>query len=42
MPGIIATAVYSGHKAARELGERIYETELRRDRIVATKLEPFT
>ncbi len=42
MPGIIATAVYSGHKAARELGERISEIELRRDRIVSTKLEPFT
>ena len=42
MPGIIATAVYAGHKAARELGEP--ETnldDLRRDRIVITKLEPF-
>ena len=40
-PGIIATAVYSGHRLARELGEPIRQTEIRRDRIVAQKLEPF-
>ncbi len=41
MPGIIATAVYSGHKAARELGVAEPAKDLRRDRIVATRLEPF-
>jgi dimethylamine/trimethylamine dehydrogenase len=41
MPGIIAMSVYDGHKAARELGEPPRQTDLRRDRIVATKLEPF-
>ncbi|MCP4978957.1 MAG: NADH:flavin oxidoreductase, partial [Gammaproteobacteria bacterium] len=40
-PGIIAAAVYSGHKAARELGEAESRNDLRRDRIVATTLEPF-
>ena len=41
MPGIIATAIYDGHKAAHELGAAPPNTELRRDRIVATRLEPF-
>ena len=41
MPGIIATAVYSGHKAARELGNSGQKKVRRRDRIVATTLEPF-
>ncbi len=40
-PGIIATAVYSGHKAARELGEAESKNAVRRDRAVATRLEPF-
>ena len=41
MPGIIATAIYDGHKAARELGAQPSNAELRRDRIVASRLEPF-
>lgn len=41
MPGIIATAIYDGHKAARELGAQPSKTELRRDRIIASRLEPF-
>ena len=40
-PGIIASAIYSGHRAARELGEAESTIDLRRDRIVATKMEPF-
>jgi dimethylamine/trimethylamine dehydrogenase len=31
-PGIIAAAVYAGHKAARELG--CSEVEFKRDRVV--------
>lgn len=41
MPGIIATAVYSGHKAARELGNSGPEKYRRRDRVVVKTLEPF-
>jgi len=41
-PGLIAHAVYAGHKAARELGEVERKSDdQRRDRIVATRLEPF-
>lgn len=34
MPGIVATAVYSGHRAARELGVSAQENKPRRDRVV--------
>ncbi len=40
-PGIIAAAVYAGHKAARELGQAPRDNEPRRDRVVTDKLEPF-
>ena len=39
MPGIIATAVYDGHKIAQELGETATSTEIRRERFIATKPE---
>ena len=41
-PGIIATAVFSGHRLARELGSAQNHINVRRDRVVSTKLEPFT
>lgn len=41
MPGIIANAVYDGHRAARDLGAPPSNSVARRDRVVVQRMEPF-